>query len=245
MPSTAYKRILLKLSGEVLAGNKGFGIDPIKATQLAIEIKSIHEMGVSIGLIIGAGNIFRGIQAASKGMERVTGDYLGMLSTIINAISLQDALEKVGVEKATELARKTVTVWGLSEVMGPINYGAAEEEVFLGKSMTKGSSVSGATASQIDVEIKKLVDRNYAAATDILSANVDTLHAMADALMKYETIDESQIAEIMQGKEPTPPKDWVDDLSNDSNDGEGGKQSGASGEGASTQGGDAAECSAS
>ena len=101
MPGTAYKRILLKLSGEVLAGDKGFGIDPIKATQLANEIKSVHEMGVSIGLIIGAGNIFRGMQAASKGMERVTGDYLGMLSTIINAICLQDALEKAGVESRT------------------------------------------------------------------------------------------------------------------------------------------------
>ena len=108
MPGTAYKRILLKLSGEVLAGDKGFGIDPIKATQLATEIKSVHEMGVSIGLIIGAGNIFRGMQAASKGMERVTGDYLGMLSTIINAISLQDALEKVGVETRT-LSAITVT----------------------------------------------------------------------------------------------------------------------------------------
>ena len=95
MSSPVYRRILLKLSGEVLAGEQGFGIDPIKANQLANEIKSIHEMGVSIVLIIGAGNIFRGIQAASKGMDRVTGDYLGMLSTIINAISLQDALENV------------------------------------------------------------------------------------------------------------------------------------------------------
>ena len=72
-----------------------------KATQLANEIKSVHEMGVSIGLIIGAGNIFRGMQAASKGMDRVTGDYLGMLATIMNAISVQDALEKVGVETRT------------------------------------------------------------------------------------------------------------------------------------------------
>ena len=101
MAGNAYKRILLKLSGEVLAGDQGFGIDPKKATQLAYEIKSVHEMNVSIGLIIGAGNIFRGIQAASKGMDRVTGDYLGMLSTIINAISLQDALENVGVETRT------------------------------------------------------------------------------------------------------------------------------------------------
>ena len=101
MSSPAFRRILLKLSGEVLAGEQGFGIDPKKATELANEVKYIYEMGVSIGLIIGAGNIFRGLQAASKGMDRVTGDYLGMLATIMNAISLQDALEKVGVETRT------------------------------------------------------------------------------------------------------------------------------------------------
>ena len=101
MSSPAFRRILLKLSGEVLAGKQGFGIDPKKATELANEVKSIYEMEVSIGLIIGAGNIFRGLQAATKGMDRVTGDYLGMLATIMNAISLQDALEKVGVETRT------------------------------------------------------------------------------------------------------------------------------------------------
>ena len=96
MSDPAYQRLVLKLSGEVLAGDKGFGIDPAKANNLAKEIKSIHDMGVSIGLIIGAGNIFRGIQAASKGMQRVTGDYLGMLATIMNAVCVQDALENLG-----------------------------------------------------------------------------------------------------------------------------------------------------
>ena len=112
MSSPVYRRILLKLSGEVLAGDQDFGIDPIKATQLANEIKSIHEMGVDIILIIGGGNIFRGLQAASKGMDRVTGDYLGMLATIMNAISLQDALEKTGVETRTLSA---ITVSQISE----------------------------------------------------------------------------------------------------------------------------------
>ena len=101
MAKPKYSRILLKLSGEVLAGEKGFGIDPQKASYLANEVRSIHELGVGIGLIIGAGNIFRGIQAASKGMDRVTGDYLGMLATIMNAISVQDALEKVNCETRT------------------------------------------------------------------------------------------------------------------------------------------------
>jgi len=112
MLSPVYRRILLKLSGEVLAGEQDFGIDPTKATQLANEIKSIHEMGVDIILIIGGGNIFRGLQAASKGMDRVTGDYLGMLATIMNAISLQDALEKTGVETRTLSA---ITVSQISE----------------------------------------------------------------------------------------------------------------------------------
>ena len=96
MPETAYQRVLLKLSGEVLAGEEGFGIDPAKATQLAGEVKSIHDLGIDIGLVIGAGNIFRGMQAAAKGMQRVTGDYLGMLATIMNAICVQDALENLG-----------------------------------------------------------------------------------------------------------------------------------------------------
>ena len=101
MADPLYRRVLLKLSGEVLAGNQGFGIDPTKASYLANEVKSIHELGVGIGLVIGAGNIFRGMQAASQGMDRVTGDYLGMLATIMNAISVQDALEKVECETRT------------------------------------------------------------------------------------------------------------------------------------------------
>jgi uridylate kinase len=101
MPDLRYKRILLKLSGEILAGKNGFGIDPEKASDLANEIKSIYDLGLDIGLIIGAGNIFRGMEAASRGMDRVTGDYLGMLATIMNAISMQDALEKVNCQTRT------------------------------------------------------------------------------------------------------------------------------------------------
>ncbi len=101
MADPLYRRVLLKLSGEVLAGDQGFGIDPSKAAYLANEVKSIYELGVEIGLVIGAGNIFRGMQAASQGMDRVTGDYLGMLATIMNAISVQDALEKVECETRT------------------------------------------------------------------------------------------------------------------------------------------------
>ena len=112
MPGPTYRRILLKLSGEVLAGDQQFGIDPVMGSRLESEIQSIHKLNVRIGLIIGAGNIFRGIEAATKGMDRVTGDYLGMLATIMNAISLQDALENVGVETRTLSA---ITVSQISE----------------------------------------------------------------------------------------------------------------------------------
>tara|TARA_B100001996_G_scaffold90819_2_gene67569 strand:+ start:5556 stop:6272 length:717 start_codon:yes stop_codon:yes gene_type:complete len=112
MDQPAYSRVLLKLSGEVLAGDQSYGIDPLKASELANEIKIVHDMGIDIALVIGAGNIFRGIKAASKGMERVTGDYLGMLATIMNAISIQDALEKLNVETRTLSA---ITVSQISE----------------------------------------------------------------------------------------------------------------------------------
>ena len=98
MSEPAFSRILLKLSGEVLANKHGFGIDPEKVLYLAQQIKPVYESSVKIGLIIGAGNIFRGLEASAGGMDRVTGDYLGMLATIMNGISLQDALEKVGCE---------------------------------------------------------------------------------------------------------------------------------------------------
>ncbi len=101
MTNPLYRRVLLKFSGEALAGDSGFGIDPKKALDLAHEIKSVHDLGVSIVLVIGAGNIFRGMEAAAKGMDRVTGDYLGMLATVMNAISLQDALEHSGMETRT------------------------------------------------------------------------------------------------------------------------------------------------
>ena len=113
MAEPKYSRILLKLSGEVLAGDKGFGIDLKKASYLANEVKSVYELGIGIGLIIGAGNIFRGIQAAGKGMDRVTGDYLGMLATIMNAISVQDALEKIDCET------RTLSAINISQVAEP------------------------------------------------------------------------------------------------------------------------------
>jgi uridylate kinase len=93
-----YKRVLLKLSGEALAGERGFGIEPSVVDQLTDEIESIAEMGIALGVVIGGGNIVRGAMASSKGMDRVQADYLGMLATIINALAVQDLLEHKGVE---------------------------------------------------------------------------------------------------------------------------------------------------
>jgi uridylate kinase len=95
--SPAYARVLLKLSGEALMGEQPFGIDPAVATQIAREIGEVQAMGVEIGVVIGGGNLFRGLAASAKGMDRATADYMGMLATVINALALQDALEKIGV----------------------------------------------------------------------------------------------------------------------------------------------------
>ena len=92
-----YKRILLKLSGEALAGNQGGGICPETITSLAEDIKEIHELGVEIALVIGGGNIHRGVAGSTKGMDRTTSDHMGMLATIINSLALQDHLERIGV----------------------------------------------------------------------------------------------------------------------------------------------------
>jgi uridylate kinase len=107
-PSTAYKRILLKLSGEALAGEQGFGINVNTIQAIAQGVKAAHETGVEIGIVIGGGNIFRGIAASANGMDRASSDYMGMLATCMNALALQDALEKIDVytrvQSAIEMA---------------------------------------------------------------------------------------------------------------------------------------------
>ncbi|MBI5235540.1 MAG: UMP kinase [Deltaproteobacteria bacterium] len=97
MSKYKYKRILLKLSGEALMGDKEFGVDTLVINAIASEVKAVYDMGVEIALVIGGGNIFRGVSASAKGMDRATADYVGMLATVINSLMLQDALEKNGV----------------------------------------------------------------------------------------------------------------------------------------------------
>ena len=115
------------------------------------------------------------------------------------------------IERATLLARNMVTKWGLSEKMGPLAYQEDEGEVFLGRSVTKHSTVSSATQSDIDAEVRKIIDQSYNRAKKLLEKNIDKLHVMADALIKYETIESTQIDNIMEGQEPGPPAGWGDD----------------------------------
>ena len=115
------------------------------------------------------------------------------------------------IERATEIARNMVTKWGLSELLGPVSYGEEQGEVFLGRNMSQRQEISEETSNSIDKEVRRLLDETYMIAVGILKENMQHLHLMADALMKYETIDDAQIAEIMEGKEPTPPAGWDDE----------------------------------
>ena len=114
------------------------------------------------------------------------------------------------IERATDLARNMVTKWGLSERLGPLAYSEDEGEVFLGRSVTQHKNMGDDTARIIDEEIRVFIDRNYERAEKILKDHLDVLHSMAEALMKYETIDANQIDALMEKREVPPPKDWVD-----------------------------------
>ena len=114
------------------------------------------------------------------------------------------------IERATQLARNMVTKWGLSEKLGPLTYSEEEDEVFLGRSITQHKAISDETSHAIDKEIRNIINKNYKRSEQILKKNIDKLHLMADALIKYETIDADQIDDIMKGKVPRPPSDWND-----------------------------------
>ena len=105
-----YKRILLKLSGEALLGERQYGIDPIRISQYAQEIKKVTSLGIEVAIVIGGGNIFRGVSAANNGMDRVQADYMGMLATVINGLALQSALEETEVQTRLQTAIKIEAV---------------------------------------------------------------------------------------------------------------------------------------
>ena len=117
-PAPHYKRILLKLSGEALMGDQPYGIDPAVATRIAEDIAEIQGLGVQTAVVIGGGNIFRGLAASAHGMDRSTADYMGMLATVINALALQDALEHHGV------ATRVLTAIEMRAVAEPLSAGA-------------------------------------------------------------------------------------------------------------------------
>lgn len=119
------------------------------------------------------------------------------------------------IERATQLARNMVTKWGLSERLGPLTYSEDDGEVFLGHSVTQHKAISDETAHTIDEEIRLIIDRNYDRSQQILTDNMDKLHLMAEALIKYETIDTDQINDIMNGKMPRPPSGWDDNNDED------------------------------
>ena len=112
------------------------------------------------------------------------------------------------IERATKMARNMATKWGLSDELGPITYGEDEDEVFLGRSVTQHKSISNETASKIDEVVRGILDRAYARSKELLTANLDKLHTMAELLLQYETIDAHQIDDIMAGRQPGPPADW-------------------------------------
>ena len=117
------------------------------------------------------------------------------------------------IERATDLARNMVTKWGLSDRLGPLTYSDESGEVFLGRSVTQTKQISDETAHAIDQEVRRVIESNYQRARGILETHLDKLHAMADALVKFETIDDGQIKEIMDGRPPTPPAGWDDPVS--------------------------------
>jgi cell division protease FtsH len=118
------------------------------------------------------------------------------------------------IERATDLARSMVTKWGLSDKLGPLTYSEETGEVFLGRSVTQHKQVSDVTAHAIDEEVRRVIEGNYQRARQILTTALEKLHTMADALIKYETIDEEQLKDIMAGRVPKPPAGWDDSLSN-------------------------------
>ena len=104
MSTGKYNRVVLKLSGESLAGDQGFGINPKVVEDIAVQIKAVHEHGIDVAIVVGGGNIWRGLSGSAKGMDRATADYMGMMETVMNALALQDALEKLDVDTRVQTA---------------------------------------------------------------------------------------------------------------------------------------------
>ena len=159
MSKILYKRILLKFSGEALAGEKHFGIDYNVLQQIALEVYSAKELGAEIGIVVGGGNIFRGLSASNKGMNRVTADYMGMLATVINAMAFQDTLERIGLRAHVMSAIKMEKVAEPIEVRKAIEYLKNGAIVIFsgGTGNPFFSTDSGAALRAVEIEANALV----------------------------------------------------------------------------------------
>lgn len=159
MVKTPYKRVLLKFSGEALAGEKHIGFDPEMINQIAAEIKSASELGVQIGIVFGGGNIFRGLSVAGQAMDRVRADYMGMLATVINALAMQDALEKLGLRVHVFSAIQMIEVAELMIVRDARHYLEQGEIVIFsaGTGRPFFSTDSGAALRAVEIKADAII----------------------------------------------------------------------------------------
>jgi uridylate kinase len=230
MTSATKKRILLKLSGEVLMGSGQYGIDPETVQRMAEEVKAAKETGLDLCLVIGGGNIFRGIAGAAKGLDRTTGDYMGMLATIMNALAMQNALEQIGVETRVQSAIPMATVCepyirrraarhlekgrvvifaaGTGNPFFTTDSGAALRAAEMGcDALYKGTSVDGVyDADPKQVVTAKRFDRvGY---DQVLSQNLKVMDASAVALCRDNNIpiivfnirERGNLAKVLRGE---------------------------------------------
>ena len=210
MTGPSYKRILLKLSGEVLMGNQQFGIDPEFVAELAREVKAAKETGLEICLVIGGGNIFRGMAGAARGMDRAQADYMGMLATVMNALAMQNALEQLGVdtrvqsavqmdqvcepvirrraERHLEKGRVVIFAAGVGSPYFTTDSGAALRAAEMGcDALLKGTSVDGVYDSdpKINPNAKRYDSVDY---DTVLAKNLKVMDASAVALCRDNDI---------------------------------------------------------
>ena len=230
MPPPKYKRILLKLSGEVLMGNQQYGIDPEFVAKLAGEVRAAKETGLQICLVLGGGNIFRGVAGAAKGMDRAQADYMGMLATVMNALAMQNALEQIGVETRVQSAIQ------MDEVCEPVIRRRAERHLEKGRvvifaagvgspyfttdsgaalraaemkcdALLKGTSVDGVYDAdpKVDVTAKRYETVDY---DTVLANNLKVMDASAVALCRDNSIpiivfsirEQGNLAKVLAGE---------------------------------------------
>ena len=206
-----YTRILLKLSGEALAGDQGYGLDPTVIQFISKQVQEVYELGVSVGIVVGGGNIFRGVSDAAKGMDRSTADYMGMLATVINSLSLQDALEKLGLPVRVQSA---IT---MPQVAEPFIYRKAIRHLEKGRIVifaggtgnpyftTDTAAALRASEIRADVLLKATnVDGVYTAdpKKDPAATKFETLSYMQALNMGLKVMDAAAISLCMENKLP-------------------------------------------